>query len=202
MESSYDLVPDFTSLETLFILESPYKDEIANGIPCCGKTGRRMAWKILKKGDLEFGKLLNDNDSRVKKYGVMNTFPFPLDLPNDLTKEQKKYTILTNELLEGRDRDYYFDSYSKRIQEFDDLEEVIQYRERINEYIDSSPSLKNIVLCGFIAESVFVTLFGIDKPKFRTKTPWTSENGSEVNLLFVNHPSPKNDYWLFSLDLL
>jgi hypothetical protein len=55
MIDNFDLIPFPENIKTLFILGSPFKDELTKGYPCAGKTGKNMALKILGDGSEAFG---------------------------------------------------------------------------------------------------------------------------------------------------
>ncbi|WP_430816410.1 hypothetical protein [Carboxylicivirga sp. RSCT41] len=201
--NNYDLIPNTDTIETLFIMESPYKEEIRVGLPCVGESGKVMSYKILD-GDssLAFGYYLNNQKGKTCKFGIMNTFNFPID--REVCGENQfsvlkdvPYTKYTNRI------QHYNDLFSK-LNELTDGKRIEESYQRLIGYLQNSPTIKNIVICGYIAQSVYVHNFNKknDIPRYNTQTNEVCPSGRELNILFVNHPSPKNGKWIFQLNNL
>jgi hypothetical protein len=68
-----DLV--YTDTQVIFVLESPHTEEVKNGYPVAGKSGKDMS-KVLFDYDEAFGKLVYEQS--IKNIGIVNVCNFPL----------------------------------------------------------------------------------------------------------------------------
>ena len=148
-----DIIPDINSLKVLFIFESPYKQELINGYPVAGGSGKTVS-KFLNKIDssipdnVPFGQYMAFfKDSR---FGIANCSNYPMDKaayesddftlysPEDLDKIRKK---LTSTGKAGKELE---ETYKRLRNDF----EI-----RINEYIKNPEIL--IIVCGKIASNFY-----------------------------------------------
>lgn len=192
----FDLIPFPIELETLFILESPHKDELKNGYPAAGKSGKNMARVIFKDSDdKSFGEFLFEKNAKVKKYGVFNSCQFPLGIPEKLNAEELRLSALKSVNWNG-DKDMHMNELLNILNSINELENILRYKSRFNQILDSSPNLKNIVVCGFIAQAIFKKCFSCETFNFRFNQ-WTdfNTNGRMLKVKFVNHP--KNTPWVY-----
>lgn len=197
--NSFDLIPDIEKLETLFILESPYRNEVVNSIPCSGVTGIRMAQVILSISESKsFGELLNENNESIKMFGVMNTFPFPLEMPERLTTNQRYYTCLKN-LKWNNGRHDFYNQHLSVLENCSELENISGFKSRLFDYIVNSEKLKNVVICGYIAQSVFLKLIKSKIPDYNKPFILNGRTGRKLSVIFTNHPSDRNNKWDFKM---
>ncbi len=196
---NFDLIPGIQKLETLFIMESPYLEEIAAGVPCSGGTGRRMATEIFGSSEA-FGTLLAQKEDYVLKYGIMNSFPFALGLRNSLTKDLQVYTQIKN--LKWNNRQDFYSQHINLLSTWYDLEKHTEFKNRLTHYINQASDIKHLVLCGYIAQSMYLHSFKQNVLPHNKSTPLNTKSGKTIHALFVNHPSKKNAVWDFRLSSL
>lgn len=194
---AFDLIPDLQKTETLFIMESPYLEELATGIPCSGGTGKRMAGTLFNNSDVALGKLLYDKQENALKYGIMNSFPFALGLRERLPRELQVYTQIKN--LKWTNRLDFYQQHLNLLETWPELEKHTEFKTRLSQYINQAPNLKNIVFCGYIAQSMYLHAFGQNILPYNRLCPISIESGKTINALFVNHPSERNAVWDFKM---
>lgn len=159
-------------VETLFILESPYKEELYWGFPCMGDTGKKMSEVLIKNSSIAIGNLIQHDNPQTRKYALFETFKFPLD--KSLTHGLDADELFWKEIKNKKQIKKFFDqnrqlfSYSYKY----NLECALKIFQK---------NLKEIVVCGDIAQSIFEVVFE-DKLK-QEKTP------KSVNVVFVEHPA-------------
>lgn len=210
-------------VEVLFIMESPFAEELDEGFPCMGNSGIEMS-KALKLGDEALGELLLNR--REKRFAIFETFNFALDtrvcanfaledickfwdvcdLPWCGLKIQDK--SIGNKLKIKRrgayDRNAHYESLWDYIFCIDaNVRNAFfeKYANILNPIIkkEKFPNIKEIVVCGFIAQSVFTVAF--EKKVFPYNTPLSIKNCS-VPVRFLNHPSGSlhnHQEWSYSL---
>lgn len=162
-------------VETLFILESPHKEELYWGFPCMGDTGKKMSEILVNDKNIAIGDLIQHNNPQTRKYALFETFKFPLDksLTHGLDADELFWKKLKNKGDKDQIKMFFeqnrqFFSYSYKY----NLECALKIFQR---------KLKEIVVCGDIAQSIFEVVFE-DKLK-QEKTP------KSVNVIFVEHPA-------------
>ena len=188
-------------VKTLFVLESPCFYEIQSGYPCAGSTGRVMSKTLLSENDtcvkIPLGELIDKGEEKVFSFSLFDTFKFPMIANvcsnNPLTPDKE----IWQELEIVQDQSWkecpnlrcHSAKISMKILElrmknasvFDD------YKNSLEEFINSCSRLNKIVVCGFIAQCMFTLAF--DYPRW----PWKKwGKWRNFNLLFVNHPIK---YW-------
>ncbi|MBL7934186.1 MAG: hypothetical protein JNM51_00070 [Bacteroidia bacterium] len=201
-----DLIPANEKLKTLFILESPLTDEIRCGYPCAGFTGKEMAKRIIAaNSQVSFGEHLFNKASGHEQYGLMNTFLFPLELPEKLDSIQTKYCKLKQlGNMKGWPREEIYKSHYNVLPHIEITDQEIEYTVRLKKYLLNSEQQVTLVVCGYIAQSVFLTITKKEKefPRYnRLENNWTVFGGKTVNVLFVNHPADSAG-WVFRLTSL
>lgn len=140
-------------VETLFILESPYKEELLWEYPCMGQTGKKMSEVLIQHSDIAIGDLIQHNNPQTRKYALFETFKFPLD----------------ESLTHGLDADELF---WKGIKKKKDKKQIKNFFERNRQFFSYSykynlecaikifsKNLKEIVVCGDIAQVIFEEIF-------------------------------------------
>lgn len=208
-------------VEVLFIMESPYIEELNNNSPCMGRSGVVIS-ETLGLGEDAFGKLLLDG--MAKRYAVFNTFNFALDTrvcaSSSLEKVRdfwemneipwcglKMQDILIGNKLNckrcnglGYNRNAHYKKLWDYIAKIDErirnnffgiyislLDPVIK-KEKFN-------NLKEIVVCGYIAQSIFMEAFGKDNRPFAQRF---KVDGFQIPVIFVEHPShAPNGEWSY-----
>lgn len=216
-------------VNVLFVMESPFADELNAGYPCAGNTGIVMS-KALALGIAPFGKLLFSGME--KRFAIFNTFNFALDSrvcveltgkyhPKEVYNFWDQYDIpwcglkiqdksigceLTiKKIWSGSyDRKAHYESLWNYISCIDEnIRNVFfeKYTSILRPVIEGTkfPNIKEIVVCGFIAQSVFTVAF--EKKVFPYNTPLSIKNCS-VPVRFLNYPSgslQNHQEWSYSL---
>ncbi len=157
-----DLVYD--EAQVIFVLESPHTQEVKNGYPVAGKSGKDMS-KILFGLDESFGKLIYKQE--IQNIAIVNVCNYPLQksaYKNPDTQELQKFEkIRQNPKL----RKYDKDSINAVLEPM-----MMNFATRLKKYKD-----KKIVLCGNFAQQCFESYLNVDDFK---------------NVLYVPHPSFNN----------
>jgi len=162
-------------VETLFILESPYKEELYWDFPCMGGTGKKMAEVLIQNSSIAMGDLIQHNNPQTRKYALFETFKFPLD--KSLTHGLDADELLWKEIKKKKDKKQIKTFFEQNRQFFS-----YSYKYNLECAIKIfSKNLKEIVVCGDIAQGIFEIVFE-DKFK-RHQTP------KSVNVIFVEHPA-------------
>lgn len=205
-------------VETLFIMESPFVDELKSSkpCPCLGYSGDVMS-RALNLGDQAFGKILSQDLGR--KYAVYETFNFALDT-RVCTKLKSLYSpenvykfwetcdipwcgLKIQDMLIGaklyKESLVPFKKYDRK-KHYESLWDFISC---IDENVKNNffnnyqsvlkpvlvkelfPNLKEIVVCGYIAQSIFLMAFEIDFLPFRKRS---NIDGFAGTIVFVEHP--------------
>lgn len=157
-----DLV--YEDSEVIFVLESPHTEEVKNGYPVAGKSGKDMS-KVLFGLDEAFGKLIYEQS--VKKIAIVNVCNYPLQksayLNADLKELEFFEKIRQNPKLRKNDKiginaalEIMMSDFVKRLQKHKG---------------------KRIVVCGNFAQSCFENYLNADDFQ---------------NILYVPHPSFNN----------
>lgn len=191
--NKFDLIPYPENIKTIFILESPYEEELNYGFPCAGKS---MSFKILNDNCIPFGKLLFEKDERIKEFGVFNSSPFPFEIHDDLSEIQEEIAFLkTIEKQEGHF--YSHTPYFEHLKTIENLDDELNYSNRLLTILEKSPSIENIVICGFIAQSIYNFILEQPLPKYGKLEKIQTSSGRNLFQLICNHPS--NNPWDFEL---
>ena len=179
-------------VETLFILESPYKEELYWEFPCMGTTGKTMSKALIQNADIALGDLILHNNSQTKRYALFETFKFPLDksLRHGLDADELFWQDIKKKRSRVLIRNFFsqnklFFSYSYKC----NLECAIKIFSR---------KLKEIVVCGDIAQEIFMQVFGIAYPDRDNRV--IEIVGKRIDLYFVEHPAfaaRKKQIWTY-----
>ncbi|MCF7791681.1 MAG: hypothetical protein K9L78_00495 [Victivallales bacterium] len=182
MNDSYyfikDIIPDeISELKVLFVFESPYKQELVNGYPVAGSSGKTIS-KFLNKIDpaipvnLSFGQymtffkdtrfgIVNCSNYPMDKavYGPDTEMPFPIEHLDSIRKKLSGSGKIKKELTS---------TYQKLLKDFEG---------RIQKYTLKNTSL--IVLCGKVALNFY--------------------NDTKLNLAneTVSVPHPSRNQWAY-----
>lgn len=193
MNSSFDLTRNLPEIKTLFVMESPYLEELASGIPCSGGTGKRMAATLFNNDSTALGKLIHEENADALQYGIMNSFPFALGLRKSLPKELQLYTHIKT--LKWTNRTDFYQQHLSALDNWPELEKHTEFKKRLNQYINQAPNLKHIVFCGYIAQSMYLHFYKQPILPYNKLYPIKTESGRDIYALFVNHPSERNAVW-------
>ncbi len=180
-------------VETLFVMESPHIEELQDGVgfPCVGNTGKNMTAKLCPGEIQSLGMLIKDgNNEFARKCALFETFKFPLglDLFEGLNEHElfwKKIKIIDSHHYENR-----FDHYDSLCNFFDQNIAIFPetYQRRFEYAVQTFINLKEIVVCGFIAQAILMEVFGIPVPEYniRRTTLFFNKN---LDLCFICHPA-------------
>ena len=201
--NNYDLIPDFNKLRHLFVLESPHVDELKLKLPCVGDAGKIMCQGVFNQSDLSFGEYLNEKRSGSEEFGIMNSFSFPLGIESELNFNQMKFSALKKIKWFGgvSDRNSFYQEHLNVLSEIENVEELTQFKSRLLKYSYAS-DLRLIIFCGYIAQAMYLYSFKSPIPAYNRIQKIELSTDRHVSILFVNHPSKKNDRWHFNRSIL
>ena len=176
-------------VEYLFILESPHTEEIKNGYPLAGESGKDVSRYLLNINE-PFGKLIKEKKLKEKKIAIVNVSNVPLQ-PFNTKKDDKEISNIKdidkikNNLESIRKREISDSTIgSKKLFEL--------FKKRISEYIENNESLKFIILCGEFVKKYFD--YFLKNSKVQVKHI-INLNDYESKILYVPHPS--RHQWTF-----
>ncbi len=181
---------EMDKLEYLFILESPYIEEVEKGYPLAGNSGKSVSKMLLGDNGEAFGKIIKSKgkeNTNSPKICVMNVSQVPLEVNPEAWKEKeipafKSLKEATNELYSKLEYIRTQKIYNKR----DKYDETIleQFCERLDKYIVDGNKNFCIVLCGKFAQ-VYFDCAKEKCNKLKTKI----DSLEEKNILYLPHPS-------------
>lgn len=193
----------------LFVMESPNEEELSIkpeqtiNYPCMGASGSVMSQHLLGLNE-PLGALLTKNASLVHDIAVVETFDFPLGI-----EIQPKLTVdefLWSEL-KRIDKEFW---KSSRCVHYEKLMDFVKanvtkfpygYKDKLERCMSLFPNLEEIVVCGFIAQSVFLFFFNQFYWPYNKRREFII-TGKHINLYFVNHPAVEswntNEKWCYS----
>lgn len=182
-------------------MESPYASEIVSGVPCAGSTGLRISREIFNTNEIAFGQYLIAKQKGFEKYGIMNSFSFPLEIHSGQTVEQKQFSKLKNvEWVAGvSNRSSHYNGFLTILNSIENVEEISNFKTRLTNYVNQAPNLKYIVFCGYIAQSMYLFSFKQSIQLYNKPILMKTKSQRELYLMFVNHPSERNGQWDFKL---
>lgn len=167
-------------VETLFILESPYEEELYWEHPCMGQTGKKMSEVLIQQSDIAIGDLIQHNNSQTKKYALFETFKFPLD--KSLTHGMDADELFWKEIKKKKDK--------KQIKTFFEQNRLFfsySYKYNLECAIKIfSKNLKKIVVCGDIAQVIFEEIF---KEKFVQLGRSIKRGVKTFDVVYAEHPA-------------
>lgn len=145
-------------LKVLFILESPEVNEVINDCPAFGSTGRNMSSKLIQfnrnEEKIGLGKLIKENDSRAKKFGIINVCNYPMQCRYML--EYFRTSIISTKNLNNKLRG----NFKKKGINKDEAKKVLNeiyndFTRRLQHKIHFSSYNLLIIPCGKLAESFY-----------------------------------------------
>lgn len=167
-----DLIYDDT--ETIFVLESPHVDEVKNGYPVAGKSGKDMSKILIQDINLKhqpFGKLIYERE--IQKFGILNISNIPLQK----TAYDLNDTDISSLHVEPIFKDFALfrqnPSLRKKDCRVNNLIKLFQedFTKRLSPHKD-----KKIVLCGGFVHKIFHDIFKSDDFKEIIEVPHPSFN--------------------------
>jgi hypothetical protein len=194
---NFDLTPFPESTRVLFILESPHHEEIKLKIPCCGASGDNMSRIILNDTSTSFGELLIQKDTRIKKYGVMNSFSFPIGIDNTNMYSVKGLNGIKSLYDNTASRKKNFENHNKFLSNISDKNIFQDYKTRFKSILDNCDKIELLCFCGYISQSMFMHCYDITLPNHKTLTSIKTKNRGEIKILFINHP--RNHNWEYNI---
>ena len=187
---NFDKDKKIDKLEYLFILESPYIEEVEKGYPLAGDSGKSVSKMLLDVDGEAFGKIIKSkgkDNINSPKICVMNVSQVPLEVNPEAWKEKeipafKSLKEATNGLYSKLECIRTQKIYNKR----DKYDETIleQFCERLDKYIIDGNKNLCIVLCGKFAQ-VYFDCAKEKCNKLKTKI----DSLEEKNILYLPHPS-------------
>ena len=149
-----------------------------------------MSEVLVNNISIPIGRLIKEGNPATRKYALFETFKFPL-------KPYSKEEFDSNELIWTQMKNLDSRSYSSRKERFVVLNQFLEknaiafpnsYQSCLESAVRLFENLKEITICGNIAQTVFMHFFGIND----------SENGQRVkkliaekdlDLYFIEHPA-------------
>lgn len=162
----------------IFILESPYKEELIKRIPAAGLSGKSMSKFLGIDEDKSLGEIA-DNDEEYK-ISIMNISKVPLDIEN---LKSHNYNELTKSLALVRTGFEFYGKHRDKEVNINEIEKLIQsdFENRIKNFIQDSPDAK-FIICGRFAQKHFELSTNMDR--------------DSKKVLYVPHPS--RNQWNYS----
>lgn len=148
----------------IFVLESPHTEEVKNGYPVAGKSGKDIA-KILFSIEEAFGKLVFEK--KITNIGIINVCNYPLQMSayKELDKIENKMNFFEKIRQNPKPR-----------KTTNPVNQIIQ--EMMNDFKSrlSLQKEKKIVLCGNFAQDAFDSVINKNYFKEVLKVPHPSFN--------------------------
>ncbi len=165
-------VSDMLNSDTkiIFVLESPHTQEVKNGYPVAGKSGKDMSKVLLKDVEFKqhsFGKLIYEN--KLPTFGIINVSNIPL--------QQSAYDQDSCNIPQTLFREFelFRQNPSPRKKKCDLNTTIVilakDFKKRLKPHKD-----KKIVLCGRFAQKIFNDLFSHSEFKDIIEIPHPSFN--------------------------
>ncbi len=173
--------------QTTIIVESPHTEEIKINIPLVGESGLVVSRAILPMSAQAIGyEIINGNVN----LSVMNTFRYARQLSSKMADINNEVNTLNFKILGPYN---YKVSLKAVFSNSHLIEQELKesYLQRINSIIESSTSKPRLVVCGFIAQAFFEFSLGFTNLQFG-KVLSVNIMGRSVDILYAEHPSPKN----------
>lgn len=181
-----------TTAQTTLILESPHNKEVTNNCPLVGDSGLVVSQGILPEGSLAVGYEIREGNVNLS---VMNTFNYALQLNSKMAG----LNSLINDICYDDLGPYNYKMELKSLFSSNSLTSKELRESYINRFkliVEHSESKARFVICGFIAQAFFEFSFGFSNLPFG-KIVSQNVFGKVVDILYVEHPSPKNNvtFW-------
>lgn len=159
-----DLLDEKTKV--IFVLESPHTQEVKNGYPVAGKSGKDMSNVLFEDESLKkisFGKLIYDK--KISGFGILNVSNIPL--------QKSAYKMQENEIFRDFELIRQNPSLRKKECSLNNTIRVFQtdFKNRLELHKD-----KKIVLCGAFVQKVFKDIFSQSDFKNIIEVPHPSFN--------------------------
>ena len=149
-----DIIPENRStLKILFVFESPYKQELINGYPVAGGSGKSIS-KFLNKIDssipvnLPFGQYMTF--FKDERFGIANCSNYPMDKAayedDDVPYNPEELDLIRKKLTSSGKVGNALEKTYQRLRD--------DFRNRVNSYVQKKSVI--IVLCGKIAHNFFL----------------------------------------------
>lgn len=213
-------------VEVLFIMESPFAEELRLANPCMGDSGMVMS-KALGLKNVALGQLMAEE--KEKRFAIFESFNFALDTRvcvelTGMYSPEKVYEFwgvcdipwcglkIQDKSIGGRlkaqsiirsekyDRKTHYKSLLSYIESVDNnirTSFLDEYKKVLQPAFNKEkfPKLKEIVVCGYIAQSIFMEAFGKDNSPFAQRF---KVDGFQIPVIFVEHPShAPNGEWSY-----
>lgn len=195
--SNFARKKEMNKLEYLFILESPYIEEVEKSYPLAGNSGKSVSKMLLGDNREAFGEIIKpkgqDNIDSTK-ICVINVSQVPLDVNTEDWDKKNQITCKVNkrkfkDLKTATDGLYSKLNYIRTQQIYNKIKKcnttiLEQFCKRLNEYIVEGNENLCIVLCGSFAQ-VYFDCAKEKCDKLKTKI----NNLEKENILYLPHPS-------------
>lgn len=176
-----------------FILESPHRQEVANGYPAAGDTGVCMS-KILFELDEPLGKLVASQSSLVPRISLLNCSRIPLQVKvyNSIELKEDILSFIEIKNIHGTPINVLKDKVKEKLRSNLGVQAVNSFRTRLIANITHCPNTK-LIICGVIAQCFFeeATKLQCDFRK-PNNVIWMEH---ELNVFYEYHPSSKLGKW-------
>lgn len=188
-----------TDVETLFIMESPGKCELVCDYACVGLTGNVMSKYLCANDSVPLGCYLKNGYE--KKYAIFETFMFPIEKRwqnsdnDEFEQNMSNIKEIDNNFTDDSSRQEHYEGLNIFWNESPFLKEkkefVNQYKKDLKKIV-SLHNIKEIVVCGYIAQSCFMQAF--IPGGFQNGFPpygyfFNISKTKKPRLYFSNHPS-------------
>ncbi|WP_345869977.1 hypothetical protein [Shewanella algae] len=183
-----------------FILESPHHQEVKNGYPAAGDTGVSMS-KALFKLDEPLGKLAVRQSNLIPRLSLINCSRIPLQRSCYGSLELKRDFINFLEIQNVCDGSIDILKYKikGKLRTKLGLNAIDSFRSRLIDNITHCTNPK-VIICGVIAQCFFEEATKLQcKLHKSTEVNW---KGSDFNVFYEYHPSPKSGKWSNSSNLV
>ena len=152
-----------------------------------GLSGQIMSQRIFGI-DTPFGQIMQTSEECIGRYAVMETFNFPLkteDWCNDVPQDMQAWCRLKEiEKQWNGNRGDQYSNIRSHISTIKKSKVFLSYVNNLDEALLLFENLKQIVFCGFIAQSMFLEKINHTPFLYKVRNDWKG-----YDLRFVNHPS-------------
>lgn len=177
--------------KAIAVFESPHTVELRTGVPLSGDSGEVVSKGLGFEPTVPMGTIIKNGKALLS---VVNSFEVALQLNDCLAPLNEHIKSLNFQRLGA----YKFKAeIIQIIREFDQLQSYKKsYIQRMNKAFHSVNDKPRVVVCGFIAQAFFEYAYELSNINFGSVCN-KAINGVQVEILYVEHPSPKNksNYW-------
>ncbi len=184
-----DLIID--GAKAIAVFESPHTVELKTGVPLSGDSGLVVSKGLGFDPTVPVGAVVDDGKVLLS---LVNSFEFALQLNTSLVPLHTAIEALSFCELGALN---YKTEIMKIIRDFDQLQSYkASYIQRMNKALKNLNVTPRIVVCGFIAQAFFEYAYDLSNMRFGSVMN-KSINGVQAQVLYVEHPSPRNKskYW-------